>query len=282
MAFINYNGKLLDEHTPIIEADNRGLKFGDGLFETLKFKKGKLILIDEHLARLWNGMKLLQFEFPKHFTPDSLEQQILQLVKKNNLTAARIRLTITRGNGGLYDAQQHTPNVIIQTWPLPETNGQLNENGLQCCIFRDSFKSIDIFSNSKHNNFLVYSMGALYAKKQKCNDAIILNQHDHICDSTIANIFLIKNEVIYTPALTEGCIAGVMRNFIIKALQKAGYEVVENNISQDALLDADEVFLSNSIYNIRWVAAIENKNYSNKKTLEIFRYLEQTNPADFC
>lgn len=282
MAFINFNGKILDEQTPILTADNRGLKFGDGLFETFKFKNGNLILIDEHLARLWQGMKLLQFEIPKLFNPDLLEEQILQLIKKNQYNNARIRLTIIRGSGGLYDALHHNPQFIIQTWPLPENNGKLNENGLHCCIYRDSFKVTDLFSNCKHNNFMVYAMGALYAKKMKCNDALILNQNKNISDSTIANLFLIKNDVIYTPSLSEGPVAGIMRDFVMKELRKAGYEVKEEIITEQMLIEADEVFLTNSMYNIRWIAEIENKSYQNKKILEIFYQLAKTNPSVFC
>lgn len=282
MAFINFNGKILDEQTPIISADNRGLKFGDGLFETFKFKNGNLILIDEHLARLWQGMKLMQFEIPKLFNPDILEEQTLQLIKKNQYNDARIRLTIIRGSGGLYDALNHSPHYIIQAWPLPENNGKLNENGLYCCIYHDSFKVIDCFSNCKHNNFMVYAMGALYAKKMKCNDALILNQNKNLSDSTIANLFLIKDDVIYTPSLSEGPVAGIMRDFVIKELIKADFQIKESIITEEMLMDADEVFLTNSIYNIRWVAEIENKSYQNKKILEIFHQLSKTNPSVFC
>ena len=281
MAFINHNGKITEEHTPIIEANNRGLRFGDGLFETLKYKNGKLILVDEHLARLWHGMRLLQFELPKLFSPDILESQILQLIQKNNHQSARIRITVFRGNGGLYDPHHHAPQYIIQTWQLPETNGLLNENGLQCCIYRDALKVVDCFSNSKHNNYLPYFMGALYAKKEKCNDAIILNQHNNICDSTIANVFFIKDGIIYTPALTEGCVAGVTRATVINEL-KNNYSIVETTITEAILMEADEVFLTNSIYNIRWIAAIENKNYHNNLTREIYNHLLQTNGIVFC
>ncbi len=282
MTFINFNGKILENHTPVIEAGNRGLRYGDGLFETMKYKNGHLILVDEHLSRLWSGMKLLQFDLPKLFTPDKIEEQILQLIQKNKLHSARIRLTIIRDNGGLHDPESHTPHYLIETWSLPESNGALNENGLDCCIYQDAFKSADLFSNSKHNNFLPYLMGALHAKKEKCNDAIILNQHQRVCDSTIANIFLIKDNIIYTPALAEGCIAGVMRAFVISVLRKNNNDVIEKEITIEALLNADEVFLTNSIYNMRWVKGIETSNYSNFKTREIYHHLIQTNGAVFC
>jgi branched-chain amino acid aminotransferase len=282
MAFINFNGKILDETQPILAANTRGLRYGDGLFETIKFKNQQIILLDEHLARLWNGMKMLQFDIPKLFTPDALEKQIIALIQKNNLLAARIRITIFRGMGGLYDPINHQPNYIIETYTIAEANKQLNTNGLQCCIYKDALKSTDAFANLKNNNYLPYLMAALFAKKQKCNDAILLNQQHQICDSTIANVFLIKDNVIFTPALSEGCVAGIMRNFVISTLKNNGFSIIEKSISEDELLDADEVFLTNSIYNIQWVAAIDNKNYHCQTIMEIDRLLAQTNPFVYC
>ena len=282
MTYINFNGKFVEENSTIVGADNRGLKFGDGLFETIKFKKGSLILIDEHLARLWNGLKLLQFELPKLFTPDYIEEQILLLIKKNKLTEARVRLTIIRGNGGIHDPKNLAPQFIIQTWSIPETNGQFNENGLQLLIYKDCLKSIDSFSNCKHNNFLPYLMGALVAKKEKCNDALIFNSNHNICDTTIANIFIIKDQVIYTPKLSDGCIAGVMRQFVINELLKNEYTIIEKSLDEDFLLNADEVFLTNSMYNIRWVAGVKEKTFTNQITKQIYNLLNKTNQAVFC
>ena len=282
MNYINFNGKLLAAETAVIGADNRGLRYGDGLFETIKYKNNELIFIDEHLSRLWKGMQVLKFELPKLFIPDNLQQQILQLIKKNKQSSAGIRLSILRGNGGLYDAVNHNPIYIIQSWPIGDANAGLNENGLQLCIYPDAKKMTDNFCNLKHNNYLAYFMGALFAKQQQCNDAVILNNHDRICDSTIANIFMIKNGSIFTPPLTEGCVAGIMRKFIIQQLGEHGYAVTETPLTKEDLLNADEVFLSNSIYNIRWVAAIENKTYTNITTRKIFESLLKTNPAIFC
>jgi len=282
MIYINYNGQIVEENTPIIIANNRGLRYGDGLFETIKFKNNTLFFIDDHFARLWNGMKLLQFDIPKLFTPDFLENQILHLIQKNNYPAARVRLTIIKGKGGLYDAQNHIPQFIIECWPLPASNGLLNENGLHCCIYYDALKPIDNFSNCKHNNYLPYTMGAIFAKNKKCNDAIILNHKQQICDSTVANIFLIKEDTIFTPPLSEGCVAGVLRHFIIKELIKLNYKIIETPITMTVLLEADEVFLSNSIYNIRWVSCIEDKSYQNTLTQKIYFQLAQTNSSVFC
>lgn len=282
MPYINFNGKILDTGTPIIEADNRGLRYGDGLFETIKFSGGKVLRADHHFLRLWNGMQLMDFDLPKLFTKEFLLQQVISLVEKNNHPFARIRLTIVRGNGGLYDAVSHHPNYIIQSWSLPESNLLLNENGLELMVYKDAVKSIDKFSNCKHNNYLPYLMGAIAAKKNRCNDAVILNNKGNVCDSTIANIFLIKDGKISTPSLSEGCVAGIMRASVLLSLQTLGAPVTEKEITEKDLLEADEIFLTNSITPIKWVSCIGNKNYRHHKITELFHSLRQTKPDLFC
>jgi branched-chain amino acid aminotransferase len=280
--YFNYNGKILEEGINILGPASRGLRYGDGIFETMKFKGGNLILADEHFARLWKGMQLLQFEITKLLTPDKLEQEIFSLINKNKLAAARVRLTIIRSDGGLYDAKNHTLNYIIEATALAEDTGMLNNNGLQLCIYEDAKKSIDSFSNIKHNNYLPYFMGAIFAKKQQCNDAIILNSKGNICDSTIANVFCIKDGAIYTPSLNEGCVAGVMRKWLIEQIREEGFIVHEAVVTKDDLLNADEIFLSNSIYNIRWVGGIENKKFENVLVNKIVMQLMKKFPAIYC
>lgn len=278
MEFLVFNGKYFSEGTALITANSRGLRFGDGLFETMKCINSHVEMIDEHFARLWKGLDKLQFKLSAHFTPDKLQEEVLALLQKNDhLKNARIRITVFRGDGGLYDAVNHIPNYLIQTFALSQGNITWNSNGLILGIYTEVKKSCDIISNLKHNNFLPYSMAALYAKEQKWNDAVLLNTHNRICDSTIANIFLIKHGVFYTPDLGEGCIAGVMRKYVIKELTALSYKVVEAPISVDDLLSADEVFLTNSIYNIRWVQQIADKKLTNILTAEINSAIFPTN-----
>lgn len=270
MEYFNYNGKIYKGASPVISPDNRGLRYGDGLFETIKLINGKLLMQDEHFARLWKGMALLQFDIPKHFTPEKITTEIIALANKNTHQQVRVRLNIFRGDGGLYDAKNHTPNYAIQTWQLPEGNCNWNSNGLVLSIYDAVKKSCDILSNTKHNNYLPYVMAALYAKKQQCNDALILNSHGRICDSTVANIFIIKDEKISTPPLKEGCVAGIIRGKLIQELKAINWHVTEKEISIQDVLAADEVFLTNSIYDIRWVQRIEDKMYSNSITQKIY------------
>ncbi len=282
MIFYNYNGKIFSENENIIGPTNRGLRYGDGIFETIKFKNATIILADDHFKRLWQGMKALQFSIPVHLTVEKLTAEINALIKKNKLKEARIRITVIRSDGGIYDPKNDTPNYIIEAIKLSEDNGLLNINGLQICIYEVALKSIDLFSNLKNNNYLPYFMGAKFAKQQQCNDALILNSKGNICDSTIANIFFIKDKIIYTTALSEGCVAGVMRNWLINTLRILNYKVEEIIVTKNILCEADEVFLSNSIYNIKWVGSLGDKNYTNIEIQKINELLQRKYKAIFC
>ena len=98
----------------------------------------------------------------------------------------------------------------------------------------------------------------------------MLNCYGRVCESTVANIFFIKNEMIYTPSLNEGCVAGIMRQFLLKTLPVKGFQIIEKEITIDELVDADEVFLTNSIQNIRWVKKISDKIFDSTVTRKIY------------
>ncbi|MBL0056180.1 MAG: aminotransferase class IV [Chitinophagaceae bacterium] len=272
-----FNGKMMPGGIPVIGASNRGLRYGDGLFETIKCVNAKLQLANAHFARLWKGMSVLKFKPGKHFGPEMLEEEILALAKKNgHLAAARIRLTLFRGDGGLYDAVNHQPNYLIESMPLPEAHDLLNQNGLVLGIYPEVSKNSGLLSNLKHNNYLPYVLAALYAKEQQWNDAILLNEHGRLCDTTIANLYLLKEETFYTPALSEGCVAGVMREHLNSQLPGLGYPVTETLLTVDDLMQCEEAFLSNSIHPIRWVHRIGEKTFTNRTIQQIYHPLCST------
>lgn len=281
MPQLIFNGRLQEQNSLLVGANNRGLRYGDGLFETVKFANGSLILSDAHTNRLWAGMHALQFDIPSLLTPDVFISDTLKLLQKEKLSYARVRWMIIRNNGGLFDPENLKPSYIIQAWPL-HTQEALNENGLHLCIYGEARKSTDTFANLKHNNYLPYLMGALHAKSEKCNDALILNQHGRIADSCIANVFALIDDTWYTPSLQEGCVAGVMRQFLLQSMQEIGLRVDETQLEPSMLIDASEVFLSNSIYNLRWVGRIDNKTFGRQAIMELHRQLRQTKPEIFC
>ncbi len=137
-------------------------------------------------------------------------------------------------------------------------------------VFLDGKKTMDQFSRLKSNNYLVYAMSALYAKKNNLTDCFILNNQDRICDSTIANVFCIKDQMIFTPPLSEGCISGVMRRYLIDQLKISGYSITEKPFEIEWLRSSDEIFLSNAISGIRWVQSWADKSFTHQMCSEIF------------
>jgi branched-chain amino acid aminotransferase len=296
MRFISFNGEILPADQPILMAANRGYRYGDGLFETMKLLKGRIILGELHFQRLFNGLEILGFKIPKLFTPQKLQEEILRVCQKNNCeTAARIRLSVSRGDGGLYDDPGQL-QYLIECWPLSSSANTLNENGLIIDVFPDARKSCDKFSSVKSANYLPYVMAAKFVEENKLNEALILNQYERIADATIANVFIIKKDGIITPALSEGCVAGVMRRYLLDKVSsfafaaadkqdtllrqssggQARYKVKEGVLQIHDLEEADEIFMTNATYGIRWVKSFRNKTYGNQQTQIIFNEFIKT------
>ena len=278
MNSICFNGKIITENEPVLLASNRSYRYGDGLFETMKIKDGNILLAANHFERLFGSLSLLKFDVPQLFNKEKLEKDVLHLCRKNKcVKLARVRLSVFRGNGGLYDDNK-TLQYIIECWSLNESVNKINENGLVIDIYPDGEKSCDKFSNLKSANFQLYSMAALFAKENKLNDSLVLNTFGRIADSTIANIFLIKAETIITPSLKEGCINGVMRKYLLEKLkaEDSSLQVEERSITISDVKNADEIFLTNAINGIRWVGQCSNSKYTNMKTIELYNRFIKT------
>jgi len=259
---LNYNGKLYNEGELLISPNNRSFRYGDGCFETMKMIRGKIVLRDLHFERLFSSLETLQLDVPKFFTANTLEQQVFELAKANgHEKLGRVRLMIFRGDGGLFDVDNHA-NYVIQTLEMNAANNSFNENGLVTGIFTDARKAYDKFSPIKNNNYLCYAMAALWAKQNKLNDAFVLNTYDRVAEASIANIFIINNGIIKTPAITEGCISGVIRRYMLQCFRKDGIPVEETAITVQDIEQAQEILLTNAAYGMRWVKSCGNSNYT--------------------
>jgi branched-chain amino acid aminotransferase len=265
--FIHFNGKILPAEQALIGAGNRGFRYGDGLFETMRVVNGRIALQELHFERLLAGMAVLQFDRPALFNAAYLAEAVLSLCEKMKIAAgARIRLNVFRGNGGLYDPENLQPNIVIEAWPL-ELPIRLNENGLVIDLYTEARKHPDILANLKTNNYLPYILAALHAKNNRLNDCLLLNTANRICDATIANVFWVKDGKVFTPPLSEGGVAGVMRGWL---LQQANRVVQEAVLTPETLGKADEVFLTNVIQGIRWVRTFGDTVYTNEVAVDLF------------
>ncbi len=257
MQWICFNGQFLDAQQPVLTIDNRSFKWGDGVFETIKLVDGVLRLSGYHFERLFFGLQLLNID-PAFINKNTLTDQVLSLAEKNNCKAsARIRLAVFRD-------EKNTAAYSIEAASLDETYGQYNENGLTIGIYPFARKSCDGFSNLKTSNHLPYVMAGIYAKEQGWDDALVLNTDNHIADTSRANIFLVKGKDVYTPALNQGCVSGVMRRHVIDILESGNYHLHQHHITEENLREADEIFLTNALIGIKWVGYYKDKQYSNE------------------
>ncbi len=263
-AFFSYNGKLISrDDSGVIQPTNRSLRYGDGLFETMQISDGKIVMQELHMNRLFKGLSLLQFNVGLFPTPKKLSTIILRLCKANQLLArAVVRLNIFRGNGGLENLTNQTPEFIIEVAPFPTKK----EKRLNIGICYDAVKSVGTYSGIKSNNFLPYTIAALHATRNNWNDAIVVNQYTRVAETTISNIFCVKNGTLYTPSPGEGCVEGVARRFILMNLPKAGYKIREVPLDITFLRDADEIFLTNIVRGIRSVDTFEYRHYDDAVT----------------
>ncbi len=274
---INFNGRIIPSGQPVLTADNRGFRYGDGIFETMAVKDGRIRLGRYHFERLMSGAALLQFTTTPLFTPEILTTEVLELCRMNGHSASgRVRLVVFRGDGGFADADAGLfPNYIIQSWPLAPENDAFNEKAWSIDLFPEGRKSCDPFSNLKSNNYLLYTLAALYAQKNGLDDSLVLNSQGRIADSSIANLFYLKGNCIYTPALSEGCVAGVMRRYLVESLPAAGFAVREKETTIEDLESAEEVFLTNALKGIRWVGRWGHVTWGSVLTRKVYKKVKE-------
>ncbi len=268
MKFVCFNGEISPSDQPVLTAQNRSFRYGDGVFETIKVYKGSIPFGTLHFERLFVSLRLLKIHFS--FDEGQLEKMIVELCKKNEcIDLARVRLAVYRN-------EDNTAGFIIEAFPLDAEANSFNKKGLILDLYPYARKSMDAFANLKSANFLPYVLAGLYAKENDLDDSLVLNCDNHICDTSRANIFLVKKKEIFTPALHQGCINGVMRRFLIDELKKQQFPIHQEELTEGDLLEADEVFLTNAIYGMRWVKSFKQKEYVHELTHTVYQQLLST------
>ncbi len=267
MLYFNYNGQLATTDIINVPSHNTAFRYGYGLFETMLVKGHEIERKEYHWERLFQGMNQLGFALPEEFTRDFLEVELLRTVAKNELSGlCRVRLQIFAG-----DIHQLQPSFVVECFPVHSSLIQFNEVGYTLGIASNIIKSADQFANLKTTNHLPYIAATRQAQSNGWDDALITNGKLHIIESSIANIFWVKDGVVYTPSLSEGCIAGTMRRYLIASI--SDYPMKETSLTVSQLYRADEVFLTNAIRRIKWVQQIGVKSYTNNVSSEIYSKL---------
>ena len=263
-----YNGHVISLYEPAISFTNRAFRYGDSLFESIRFTNGKIMFLADHVKRIKLSMTILRMNVPAEFTSDNIEHLILNLIEKNNLKKeARIRLTVFRNEGGFYTPDTNDISFLIESEALETPRYTLNQKGLWVDIYAEIKKQINKISNLKTGSALIYVMAGITKKSLKLDDCLLINENGNIIESINSNIFVVKNGTLYTSPITDGCIDGVMRKQILVIAAQNKILAFEQSLTVHTLTDGDEVFLTNAIKGIQWVGQFKNKFYTNQKSV---------------
>ena len=276
--YISIDGKYVLKDEYIFNTKNRAFKYGDAIFETMFASYNKVHFFYDHIERLINSMKILKMEIPVKLTVDTIgfHNEIKKILNINKLyIGARVRITVFRKTGGLYSPENNEISYIIETQKIDNSKYNLNPQGLKIDIYEEILKPINILSNLKTTNTLLYILAGIKKQQLDLDDMLILNSKTNIIESISANIFLVQNKVIYTPPLSDGCINGILRKNIIKIVEKVGISINIKPIILEALSNADEIFLTNAVNGIIWVGAFRTRRYYNKISLKLVTELNK-------
>jgi branched-subunit amino acid aminotransferase/4-amino-4-deoxychorismate lyase len=263
-TYINFNGELVPANSRLLTVANRGFRYGDGLFESMRLMKGKLKFADLHADRLQKGMKALHLEGYSQMDSWFLNEKCEELALRNKIKHGRLRLTVYRDAEGFYSPTQNKMGYCLEVQQVDEPRYFLNTKGLIMDMYDEIPKAVNGLSNYKTCNSMVYVMAGIFKAQNKLDEAFILNQSGYLCEAISANVFVLYQNHLYTPALSEGCIGGVMRQVVMDIAIKNKIPLTEAQIDPAILNEADEVFLTNASRGIQWVMGFAKKRYFNE------------------
>lgn len=252
MMQICFDGHFYPANQPVLTAGNRSYRYGEGLFETIRIEDGRIPLAKLHFDRLFSSMSRMGFPHEK-FSREAIASLISRLCAVNKLSRARVRLSVSKTDEDLH--------FLVESFPFEPAD---SVRGINIDICPDVRKHGDHNSDLKSANYLPYIISARYAAQHGIDDALVLNTENRIIESSNANIFLVIRDSILTPPLSEGCISGVMRRWLMEH-----FPISERNIHENDLMDADEIFLSNALHGVKWVRQFRSKKFQNRITKQV-------------
>tara|TARA_B100000809_G_scaffold630_2_gene707 strand:- start:8496 stop:9341 length:846 start_codon:yes stop_codon:yes gene_type:complete len=274
--YINVDGFLYKEDEPVFKISNRAFKYGDALFETIRIVNGEPQFLEDHFIRLKKGMQILKMPAGV-ISFSQLKDQIVKLIEKNHIKyGGRIRLTVFRSGEGLYAPENQGKSFAIEAFPIASNKYCLNEKGLTIDVYNDLKIHRNFLSQIKTTNKIPQVLTGIYKTENNLDDCLVLNDQGRIAEALSSNIFLYKNNNLYTPSLEEGCMDGVMRKQVLKIANELSINVFEGMLNGSMLLQADEMFLTNAISGIQWVVSYRQKRYFNTAAKEILEQLNQS------
>lgn len=262
----NLNGTLEKTSQNLLSVKNRGYTYGDALFETLRVVHGKILFLEDHYFRLMASMRILRMEIPMNFTMEFLESEILKTLEANGLlfTTARVRVNVHRVAEGYYGPSGYDIAYNIVAEPLTSDFYTLDDKPYTVELFKDFYVAPGLLSTLKTNNKIINVLGSIFAKENNYENCLLLNTDKMVIEALNGNLFLVKDQTIKTPPLSEGCLKGIIRKQLIEIIEKLeGYILEEAPISPFELQKADELFITNTIVGIQPITKYRKKEFTH-------------------
>jgi branched-chain amino acid aminotransferase len=263
------NDKIVDADKAFIAVDDIGFLYGGGVFETLRAKAGVVFCLDEHLSRMFNSAEALGIYH--EYTADYIKDAIGQVLGANELSDARMRITLTSGSMG---TEEKVATLLITALGAVDYPSELYTTGIMAIICPFKQNLIDPVYGHKTLCYYPRILALDIARKRGAAEAMWFTVDNRLAEGCVSNIFIVKDSVLYTPPLTTPVLAGVARNSIQILAEKNSIEMVEKDLDVNDLLDADEVFVTNVIMKVMPVVAIEKSQIADGKRGEVTEKLQ--------
>ncbi len=272
---INHNGQWFADD--FILTNNRSFLYGDGVFETLKIVDAKILFFEAHYFRLMSTMRIMRMKIPMQFTMEQLEHEVLELVKKNDLSSSsRVRITVYRNQGGFYTPTDVSVSYLIQAVPLETKYYTLSKPSFEVELFKDFYVAKQLLSTLKTTSKSFHVLAAIYAQENDYDSCLLLNESKQVTEGVSGNLFLKQGNQLITPSLSEGCLNGVMRSQVLRlAKENKDLEVLEAPISPFDLQKAEELFLTNVIQGVQPITKYRKKSFGSQFALQLLDQLNQ-------
>ncbi len=252
------NGRIVPESEAVVSVFDRGFTLGDGLFESIRVLNGRCFRWAEYLHRLSTGANFLHLKLP--FTTDALRDYATELVWKNQMPDCLLRINLSRGVGprGYSPKGADHPTLVMSLHPAPPA---LLPAPPEWRLMTSSVRlpANEPLAHYKTANKLPQILARIEADNAGADDALVLNAHGHIVESTSGNLFWIENGVVCTSPLGAGVLPGVTRAVVFEVCQALGVKTRECEVSPAALARMEGVFLSLTSFIISVAVSLDGK-----------------------
>lgn len=260
------NGTLLPRSQARISPFDHGFLYGYGLYETMRAYSGRFFRLEQHLKRLARSAEMLGLA--AELAKFDLEKAVYETIEANDLKNARVRLTVSVGEGDMIpDPRTCTgPTVLVMAKALIPQPPEVYQRGFKAIISRIRQNSQSPLSQIKSVNNLNNILAKSEARTAEVDDALFLNEQGFLAEASSSNIFIVSQGIFLTPSPESGALGGITRQVVLELAPSLGIVVREEcTISVEALLEADEAFLSNSIIEIMPLIEVDGQPIASGK-----------------